>query len=465
MPATNRLLDLTVAHAAQYLRTLDGRSIAATATIAELRASLGGPLPETPTAPEQVIDDLVRNAEPGILGSTNPRFFGWVIGGTLPVALAADWLTSTWDQNGATNATAPAEAVIEDICGTWLKELLNIPATASFAFVTGTQMAHTSAFAAARHKLLRERQWNVEEQGLSGAPRLRVLTTRHRHESVLRAVRLVGFGTQAIEYIAHDAHGQIDCAALEAALSAAPGAPAIVLLQAGELNTGLFDPFEPACKIAHAHGAWVHVDGAFGLWAATSPKYNRLLAGAEHADSWSTDGHKWLNLPFDSGFVFIADAAAHRASFSQGTTYSSPSQDVRDQKDFNPEWSRRGRGFAAYAAIRALGRSGIAEMVDRCCGHAARLVAEFGRLPGAEVLAHPIINQGLVRFRAEDGQHDRRTDAVIARIQANGVAWFGGVTWNGCRAMRVSVCNWATTGRDIDLTVASVRDAVAACSR
>ena len=454
------LLEQTAAHAARYLETLDGCPVAPTATLAELRARLGGPLPDASTDAAKVIDDLVRNIDGGLLGSTNPRFFGWVIGGTLPVAMAADWLTSTWDQNAASNLTAPGEAVVEEICGAWAKELLGIPATASFAIVTGTQAAHTVAFAAARHKLLRERQWNVEEQGLSGAPAVRVLTTRNRHESVLRAVRLVGFGTKAIEYVAHDADGRIDCAALEAALAAAPGRPTIVVLQAGELNTGLFDPFGPACAIARRFGAWVHIDGAFGLWAAASPKYHHLMAGGEQADSWSTDGHKWLNLPFDSGFVFVADPAAHSAAFAQNTSYSMPTEALRNQKDFNPEWSRRGRGFPVYAAFRALGRQGIADLVERCCAHATRLVSAIGALPGAEVVARPIINQGLVRFLSPDGNHDRRTDEVIAAIQAHGVAWFGGVTWEGKRAMRVSVCNWATSERDIEMAVASVREMV-----
>jgi glutamate/tyrosine decarboxylase-like PLP-dependent enzyme len=461
MSTTRRLLDLTASHATTYLEAIDGRAIAATSTLDALRTRLGGPLPETPTDAVTVINDLVRNADGGILGSTNPRFFGWVIGGTLPVALAADWLTSTWDQNAASNLTAPAEAVIEDICGDWAKELLNIPATASFAFVTGCQMAHTTAFAAARHKLLRDRDWNVEEMGLSGAPPIRILTTENRHDSIIRAARLLGLGTKAITCVESDAKGRIDCRALDTALQAHVGVPTIVSLQAGDLNTGQFDAFEQAIPIAHKHGAWVHIDGAFGLWAATSPKYRHLLNGAEKADSWATDGHKWLNLPFDSGLVFVADPAPHRAAFAQSTSYSVPVEELRNQKDWNPEWSRRGRGFTAYAAIRALGRSGIAEIVERCSAHAARLVTEIGRLNGAEVVAQPIINQGLVRFLAADDDHDKHTDDVIRRIQSKGVAWFGGVTWHGRRAMRVSVCNWATTVRDIDMTIASVREVLA----
>jgi glutamate/tyrosine decarboxylase-like PLP-dependent enzyme len=458
---TKSLLDVTAAYAARYLETVDARPLATTASLAELRSRLAKPLPEASTAPEQVIDELVRDTEGGILGSTSGRFFGWVTGGALPVALAADWLTSTWDQNGASNLTAPAEAVIEEVCGAWAKQLLGIPASASFAFVTGSQMAHTTAFAAARHKLLRDRGWDVEERGLAGAPALRVLTTENRHESIIRAVRLVGIGAAAIACLPGDNQGRMNAAELARALRDRADTPTIVSLQAGDLNTGTFDPFTETCRIAHDHGAWVHVDGAFGLWAATSEKYRHLLDGAERADSWVTDGHKWLNLPFDSGLVFVADPAAHRGAFAQSTSYSVPTEQLRNQKDWNPEWSRRGRGFTAYAAIRALGRSGIADIVDRCCAHADHLVAGIGGLAGAEIVALPIINQGLVRFLSPDGNHDRRTDDVIRRIQAKGVAWFGGAAWRGMRVMRVSVCNWATTERDVDEAIASVREAIA----
>jgi glutamate/tyrosine decarboxylase-like PLP-dependent enzyme len=456
------VLTAATAHAVRYLETLDERPIAASADLAELRRRLGKDFPETGMAATQVVDELVRDAEGGILGSSSGRFFGWVIGGTLPVALAADWLTATWDQNAASNVTAPAEAVVEEISGAWAKELLGLPRGASFAFVTGCQMAHTTALAAARHKLLRDRGWDVESAGLTGAPPLRLLTSANRHESIIRAVRLLGIGSAAIETVPSDELGRIDVASLEAVLRAGPGIATIVCLQAGDLNTGVFDNFARICPMARAAGAWVHVDGAFGLWVATSAQHRHLLEGAASADSWATDGHKWLNLPFDSGLVFVADPSAHSAAFSQSTSYAVPIASLRNQKDWNPEWSRRGRGFPVYAAIRALGRSGIAEIVDRCCAHAARLVQGIGTLDGAEILASPIINQGLVRFRAADGDHDRRTDAVIKRIQDGGIAWFGGVTWHGKRAMRVSVCNWLTSDRDIDRAIAAVGAALAA---
>jgi glutamate/tyrosine decarboxylase-like PLP-dependent enzyme len=450
------VLDVAAAHAARYLEALSSRPIAANASIKELRSRLFRPLPEFAMDPKDVIEELVRDTEGGLMGSSSGRFFGWVIGGTLPTALAADWLTSAWDQNAASNLTAPAEAVVEEVCGDWMKDLLGIPKSASFAFVTGCQMAHTTALAAARHQLLQERGWDVEQSGLSGAPQLKILTTKSRHESILRSARLLGIGTGAVEYIPSDGTGRMQIGGLAKALERLNSEPAVVWLQAGDLNTGNFDPFDEACSVAHAARAWVHIDGAFGLWVATSSKYRHLLAGAEKADSWATDGHKWLNLPFDSGQVFVAHPTAHRAAFAQDASYSVPSQELRNQKDWNPEWSRRGRGFVAYAAVRALGRAGIAEIVERCCAHTQRLVNGIGRLPRAQILAIPIINQGLVRFLAPDGNHDSATDEVIRRIQLDGVAWFGGATWNGMRVMRVSVCNWMTTHDDIERTLASV---------
>ncbi|MFI4987090.1 MAG: pyridoxal phosphate-dependent decarboxylase family protein [Alphaproteobacteria bacterium] len=444
-------------HAVAFLDGLDKRPICATAGADELRRRLGGPLPAQPSDVLTVIDELVRDVEGGILGSTGGRFFGWVIGGALPVALAADWLTATWDQNAASYACSPAEAVIEEVCGAWLKELLGLPATASFAFVTGCQMAHTTALAAARHKLLRTRGFDVERRGLSAAPALRVLATENRHESILRSVRLLGIGSDAVELLPSDDAGGMRLEALAAALARGRERPTVVCLQAGDLHSGAFDPFARVSALAREAAAWVHVDGAFGLWAATSGRYRHLLAGVELADSWATDGHKWLNLPFDSGFVFVADPDAHRAVFAQPTSYAAATAGVREEKDWNPEWSRRGRAVAAYAAIRALGRSGIAEIVERCCDFAARLVEGLAALPGVEVLARPRINQALVRFLDAGGDHDRRTDQVIARIQASGEAWFGGTTWRGMRAMRISVCNWRTGEGDIEPVLAVVR--------
>jgi glutamate/tyrosine decarboxylase-like PLP-dependent enzyme len=459
------LLRQTADHAADFYEALDERRVSVTAGVRELREVLGRPLPDGPMDASQVIAELVRDAEAGLLGSAGGRFFGWVIGGSVPAALAADWLTSAWDQNAALYACAPAEAVAEEICGVWLKDLLGLPAHASFALVTGTQMGHATALAAARNKLLAERGWDVERRGLAGAPPIRIITAGHQHASVDRAVRLLGLGTDAIVNAGADPQGRLDLGGLSRELGSGDG-PAIVCLQAGEINTGSFDDYTQACRIAHERSAWVHVDGAFGLWVAVSRRHRHLLAGIDAADSWTTDAHKWLNVPFDCGLVFTAHPAQHKAAMSITASYLIHAAETgggaapRDQIDYNPEWSRRGRGFAVYAAIRSLGRSGIAQIIDDCCDHARRLTAGIGALPGAEVLREPQINQGLVRFTDPGGDHDSRTDRLIARIQQDGHAWFGATTFNGIRAMRISVVNHRTTGRDIEQAIAAVRDAL-----
>lgn len=452
-------------HALRHLSATDTAPVNATADLAELRARFAQSLPEHGTDPVQVIDDLVRDAAGGILGSTGGRFFGWVIGGTLPAALAADWLVSTWDQNAAIHACAPAEAVIEETAGVWLKELFGLPATASFAFVTGTQMAHVTCLAAARHRLLARVGWDVEDNGLAGAPAIRILTSSERHGSVERAVRVLGFGRRAVTALPSDAHGRLAPETLAQELATNAQQPTIVVLHAGDLNIGSFDPFAELVPIAHRFGAWVHVDGAFGLWAAASSKHRQHLRGVELADSWTNDGHKWLNTPFDCGYAFVADAEAHRGAFSHRTSYTQFVDDARDQIEWNPEWSRRGRGMPTYAALRQLGRTGIADLIDRCCAHAHALVTRIGSLPGAQIVWEPVINQGLVRFidtrtGATEQDHDRRTDAVIARITASGEAFFGGTTWRGKRCMRVSVCNWQTDAGDVDRAVEAARRAL-----
>jgi len=459
------LLAQTAAHAANYLDGLDARAVTPTAGLDDLRHALGRPLPESGMPAKDVIDELVRDVDGGLVGSAGGRFFGWVIGGGVPAALAADWLTATWDQNAALYACGPAEAVIEEIAGAWLKQLLGLPAEASFAFTTGAQMAHVTALAAARHRLLKDRGWDVERQGLFQAPAVRVLCGGEQHASIDRAVRMLGLGTDALVGVGTGPDSRLDLKALERELAAQPDAPKVVCLQAGEINTGAFDPFPEACRLAHQYGAWVHVDGAFGLWAAASPRYAALVRGLEVADSWTTDGHKWLNVPFDSGFAFVRDAAAHRAAMTTSASYLMTAGigvggPARDQIDWTPEWSRRGRAVPVYAAIRELGRTGICEMVERCCDHAQHLVREIGALPTAEVLVEPTINQGLVRFLADDGDHDRRTDEVISRVQAGGEAWFGGTTWKGTRAMRISVINWQTNDQDVNRAITAVGNAL-----
>ncbi len=459
------LLRRTADHALGYLESLDSRAISPTATPAELRAALGGALPEAGMSPEKVIDDLVRDVAGGLLGSASGRFFGWVIGGTLPAALAADWLTSAWDQNAALYSTGPAEAVIEEVCGKWLKELLGLPASASFALVSGCQMAHATCLAAARNFLLTKHDWDVERKGLSGAPQIRVLSSQ-RHGSFERAIRLLGLGCDSVTDLHVDDSGCLQADTLSEALVEQTDKPTIVLLQAGDIDTGVYDSFLELIPLAHEHHAWVHVDGAFGLWAAVSPKYRHLLEGVEQADSWAIDGHKWLNVPYDCGYAFVAHPEPHRNSMSHRASYLTHADEARDQMDWNPEWSRRGRGFATYAAIRQLGRNGIAEIVDRTCRHALALATRLGALEGAELVWEPQINQGLVRFldpnpNATDADHDRCTNNVIAATLKKGEALFSGTTWRGKRCMRVSVCNWKTNDNDVDRAVESVRTALA----
>ena len=468
-PVFRSALDSAYAHSISHLENLDETSVAATSDAESLRARIARPLPSEGTAADKVIEDLVRDVDGGLLGTAGGRFFGWVIGGVVPAALAADWLTSAWQQNAALYATSPAAAIVEETVGQWLIDIFRLPPHSSFALVTGCQMAHVTCLAAARHALLAKRDWDVEGKGLFGAPPIRIVSSSLRHASFERAVRLLGLGSSNVVDLPVDENGRLIPRALADELAKAPDAPAIVLLQAGDINTGAYDDFETLVPIAHQYGAWVHVDGAIGLWVTASERRKHLARGLELCDSWATDGHKWLNVPFDCGFAFVTDPEAHRASLSVRASYLTHASTARDQMDWNPEWSRRSRMFAAYAALRQLGRKGLEELVDRCCDHARAIVVRIGELDGAEVLWEPTINQGLVRFPAPspsaiDADHDRHTDAVIAEILKTGEAFFGGTTWRGKRAMRVSVCNWQTSDEDVDRVVAAVRQAIANAS-
>ena len=435
-------LDSAFQHALTYLDGLDAARVGATATLDQLKQRFDVPLSANGLAADRVIDELVDATRDGLHASSGGRFLAWVIGGTLPAAIAADWLTSVWDQNAPHFSTGPAAAVCEEVTGAWLKDLLGLPSSASFAFVTGSQMAHVTCLAAARHGLLAQRGWDVEAKGLYGAPPIRILSSDQRHGSIDRAVRFLGLGTSQVEFL------DLDAASLEQALRDRDD-PAIVLMQAGDINTGRFDDFTTLIPIAKKHGAWVHVDGAFGLWVAASPKYAHLLDGVAAADSWVTDGHKWLNVPFDCAYAFIARSDAHYGSMSHRASYLTHDAVARDAGDWTPEWSRRARAFPTYAALRSLGRDGLADLIERCCRHAHAIVTRIGKLPGAEVLSVPIINQGLIRF-------DDRTDDVIDAINASGEAFVSGTTWRGQRAMRVSVVSWRTRDEDVDRIVDAV---------
>jgi len=448
-------------HARAYLDSLDTRSVATTVDLAALRARLARPLPQAGTPAAQVVDELAADAAPGILGTQTGRHFAWVIGGGVPAAMGADWLTTVWDQNAGIHACSPAASVVEEIAAGWLTRLFDLPAGTSVGFVTGTQMAHATCLAAARHAVLRDAGWDVERRGLAGSPAIRVLANAERHGSVDRAVRLLGLGSDNMVPLPLSEDGTVTPEGLAAALAAGRG-PTIVVLQAGELNRAAFDPFEALVPLARAAGAWVHVDGAFGLWAKVAPQRRALAHGIELCDSWTTDAHKYLNVPYDSGLAFVRDAEAHRAAMTLSTSYLPAAEAARDQIDWNPEFSRRARGFPIYAAIRELGADGLAELVERTCRHAQALVDGLSALAGVERMADARLNQGLVRFRdpaagSTEADHDRRTDAVIAAINATGEAFFGGVTWRGVRCMRISVCNWRTTEADVARAVAAAR--------
>ncbi len=442
-----------------YLASLDRALVSHEPSASSLRERLDKQLTDEGLPALQVLDELERDAREGLLQTSSGRFFGWVIGGSLPVALAADWLTSAWDQNAAAYACSPAAAIVEEVTGAWLKDILGLPAQASFAFVTGCQMAHVTALAAARHRLLAERDWIVEERGLAGSPPIRVLVGEH-HETLVRALRLIGIGSQAKVEVGILDDGTIDVAALRTELAKNPAAPTIVALAAGDLNRGAFDPFDEVCDLAHEFGAWVHVDGAFGLWTAASKRFRHLVRGIEKADSWATDGHKWLNVPYDSGLAFVADPTPHRLAMTIPAAYKVEVKDVRDQFEWGPEWSRRARAIPIYAALRTLGRHGVARLIERSCDQARELVQRLAELPGVEVLATPVINQGLVRFLDPNGDHDARTQAVIERINHSGEAWFGPTIWHGQRVMRISLSNWQTSSSDLERTVAAVKAAL-----
>ena len=469
MTQNHPALDRAHEHAARWLEGLDTRAVNATATLEQMRARLGVPLEEHGTDPVQIVDDLAAATEGGLLGSPSGRFFAWVIGGTLQSALAADWLTSAWDQNAGLFATSPASAVAEEVAGAWLLDLLELPRDASFAFVTGCQMAHVTALAAAREGVLRDAGWNATQDGLFGAPRIRVLANATRHDSVDRALRFLGIGERALIEIPTDGDGRVTEASLRSTLEADSG-PTIVVLAAGDLNTGVFDSFRTLIPIAKAAGAWVHVDGAFGLMARASKSKRHMLDGVDLADSWAADAHKWLNVPYDSGVAIVRDREAHYNAMTVHASYLEASHEVRDEIDYNPEFSRRARGFALYAALRELGREGLSTLIDRCCAHCHAIVTGIGALPGAEMLWEPELDQGLVRFLdprpgATDADHDARTDAVITAINATGEAFFAGVTWNGRRAMRVSVVNWRTNETDVARTIAATQRAIAELAR
>ncbi len=459
--ALGRAVDIARA----YVASRASRPVRPAATLQELRASLAIPLPADPLDATQVIDALARAAEPGLVTTTGPRYFGFVTGGSLPATVAAEWLTTAWDQPAALFVMSPAAAVVEEVAAGWLLDLLGLRADASVGFVTGCHMANFTALAAARHELLRRAGWDVEADGLQHAPRVRVIVGDEVHVSVLGALRLLGFGSNQVVRVPADEQGRMRVDALESALGTTDAAVSatIVCAQAGNVNTGAFDPLDQIADCASRHGAWLHVDGAFGLWAAASPALRDLVKGVERADSCATDAHKWLNVPYDSGLVFVAHPAAHRAAMSMGAAYlvRSP-EEPREPMDWTPESSRRARGFAVYAALQSLGRNGVADLVERCCRLARRFADRLRAEPAVRILNDVVLNQVLVRVgpAVSGADADAATTRALTMVQNEGVCWLGGTRWHGMDAMRISVSNWSTTEEDVDRSADAIIRAV-----
>ena len=450
---------LTAAHARaqQFLDGLSQRHVGGAARQQALVAALGGPLPIDPADPVDVINRLAHNADPGIVANAGPRFFGFVTGGALPVTVAADWLASAWDQNAALYVMSPAVAVMEDTVSGWILDVLDLPRKASVGYVTGCHMANFTCLAAARHEVLRRAGWNVEKQGLQRAPRVRVLVGDEVHVSAVGALRYLGFGSEELESVAVDDQGRMRADALRAKLVGSSG-PTIICTQVGNVNTGASDPLSEIVPLAKARGAWVHVDGAFGLWAAAVRELRGQVVGLDGADSWATDAHKWLNVPYDSGLAIVADAAPHRAAMNFQASYLQRGADEeRVGMDWVPESSRRARVVPLYALFKTLGRDALEDMVRGTCILARRIAERLSRGEGVAILNDVVLNQVLVRFTGRNGQSDdAMTRGVIARVQAEGTCWAGGAVWQGQQVMRISVSNWSTTIEDIDQSAEAI---------
>jgi glutamate/tyrosine decarboxylase-like PLP-dependent enzyme len=446
-----------MAHAAAYRDAVATRPRPLAADYHEMRARAAAPVPETGTAPETIIDELVALAADGLMPMTGPRFFGWVIGSSLPTGVAADWLVSAWGQNAAYHTPTPAMAAIEEVAEGWLLDLLDLPRGAAIGFAVGATVANGICLAAARSGVLRAVGWDADADGLFGAPPVHVLIGADAHSSLFSSLQLIGFGARRLVRVETDAEGRMLPAALEAAIAPLDG-PRIVIAQAGQINTGAYDPFIDIARIGKAHGAWLHVDGAFGLWARATPGRRHLTEGLEQFDSWCVDGHKWLQVPYDSGFAIVRDKAILARTMTQWSSYlPSIGQGDRVPSNFVPELSRRARGVPVWAVIRHFGRAGIAALVERHCRQAARFAELLAAEPGVHIRNEVVINQFVVSFGDGDAAARRAaTEAVIARVQADGVCFVGGAEWRGEWVMRVSVISEPTTDADIELSAAAI---------
>ena len=454
-------LELAARLAAEYRRDMESADVIPVAGYGEIHARFDRSVPEQGIDTESLIAELDGNARDGLRGIVAPRFYAWVNGHSHIAGVAADWLTSAWGQNCAGIPMSPAGAAVEAVAARWLLELLDLPAQCSVGLVSGATIANFVGLAAARSELLRRQGWDVEADGLYGAPNLRVLLGADAHNTVFSGLRYLGLGEKRVTTIATDSLGRMLPAELERALAASSD-PAVVIAQAGQINTGVSDPFAEIVPMTHAAGGWVHVDGAFGLWAKASARHRHLLDGVEHADSWATDGHKWLQTPYDCGFTIVRHEAAHRRAMDMQASYlTRDNQNYRHPGAYVPELSRRARGFAAWAMMRRLGRRGIAKMVDDDVRLAQIMARGMAAIAGVEVVNQPELNQFVVRFGAERGENegDRLTQLVVDRIQRDGVAFMGTALWRGRLIMRVSVCSIATSEKDAAITIEAVRSA------
>lgn len=458
-----QLLTRTSQLANDFLDGVASRPVARRVDFEKLLSDvIGNGVPDEGDDPMQIIEQLSRLADRAAVATAGPRYFGFVVGGSLPVALAADWLAAAWDQNAAFYAHSPLAAAAEQTAGDWLVDLFGLAKGTSFGFVTGGTMANFTGLAAGRHALFEKLGWDVEKLGLIGAPRITVVTSDESHISVLACLQMLGLGSEQVVRIPADDQGRMRSDQLRSILAGIQ-TPILVCAQAGNVNTGSFDPIAEIVAAIRERPSWLHVDGAFGLWAAAAPGYQSLTRGIEFADSVSVDCHKWLNVPYDCGLVFVRDPAAHRAAMSlHAAYYVTADRAERDNCDWVPEASRRARGFTVYAALRFLGRKGIAELVDRCCRLARRMAQRLTKDPMITILNDVVLNQVLVRFSDSSGQNsDQFTAEVIRRVQEDGTCWLGGTTWHGTHAMRISISNWSTTEEDIDISA----DAILRCAR
>jgi glutamate/tyrosine decarboxylase-like PLP-dependent enzyme len=441
------LLELTSDTAARYLENLKERSVAPSPEALARLTELEEPMPELPMEADRILKTLDRIGSPATMAMAGPRYFGFVIGGSLPAALAANWLAGAWDQCPGLFAASPIGTVLEEVSLRWLLDVLKLPADCGAAFVTGATVANFTALAAARHRVLATAGWDVEADGLFGAPPITVVVGDEAHPSLIKALGMLGLGRSRIKRVPVDGQGRM----LASEMPPLRG-PAIVCMQAGNVNTGAFDPAEEICERAHSSGAWVHIDGAFGLWAAASPRYEHLIEGAGGADSWATDAHKWLNVPYDSGLAFVKDAAVLKDAMSLTAAYL-PQGEHREPSQYTPELSRRARGVEIWAALKSLGRTGLADLIERNCCLASRF-AEGLQRGGCEILNEVVLNQVLVSFG-----NDTRTREVIERVQRDGTCWCGPTEWQGRTAMRISVSSWMTRDEDVERSVAAILQA------